>query len=62
MSIPVRCFSCGKILGTVEIYNDICEVKTKNDYLKIFEKYDITRYCCKTLLLTFVTVLEELIQ
>ena len=49
MSIPIRCFTCGKVLG-----NKHERFLSYNDKEKAFKDLNITRYCCKTILLTTI--------
>ena len=67
--IPVRCFSCGKIIG--DIYNDY--KKRYDDYKKaldagerpketpkdILDDLGVERYCCRRMILTHVDLLGE---
>lgn len=62
MSIPVRCYSCGKVIGTIQINELAQKAKNKNDFQKIFTEYGIRRYCCKTIIMTFVPAIEKLIH
>lgn len=43
MIIPIRCFTCNKILGS---YSHIEEFS-----LSLFDELDIKRYCCRKILL-----------
>jgi len=53
--LPIRCFTCNKILGH---YSDYVEQKKIN--VAFFKKYNIDRYCCKKILLSSVDVHKEL--
>ena len=61
MIIPVRCFTCGKVVGNKwEHYKDlIISGKTEQE---AFEILKLSRYCCKRILLTHVEVLDTLIK
>lgn len=52
--IPVRCFTCNKILGH---YFHIEREKLDQ---KIFDHYNIERFCCKKVLLESVDVHEDI--
>ena len=55
--LPVRCFSCNKVLGH---FSDHFE---KGEITKQFlETHNIRRYCCKKILLTTVDVHEDLFE
>ena len=65
MLIPIRCFSCGKIIANkYEKYLDLVK-KSNNDELKdnkekIFEELKLKRYCCRRMLLTNVDIIDKL--
>lgn len=65
MLIPIRCFSCGKIIGNkYEKYLELVK-KTNKDELndnqeKIFEELKLKRYCCRRMLLTNVDIIDKL--
>lgn len=53
--LPVRCFTCGKVLGNKEeVYTKMLKDKIKP--VEIFKKLGITRYCCKRMLLTNINI------
>ncbi|KDQ13323.1 hypothetical protein BOTBODRAFT_133559 [Botryobasidium botryosum FD-172 SS1] len=61
MIIPVRCFSCGKVIGD-----------KWNEYLKLLEngtpegdaltELKLQRYCCRRMVLTHVDLIEKLLH
>ncbi|KAI9294400.1 hypothetical protein K502DRAFT_350021 [Neoconidiobolus thromboides FSU 785] len=61
MIVPVRCFSCGKVVGNVwEHYKS----RMANDGLSKKEALDdcgLTRYCCRRMILTHVDLIEKLL-
>ena len=67
--IPVRCFTCGKIIGDAfeeykKRYEDCKKVvgtgeKPKETPKKILDDLGIDRYCCRRMILTHVDLLEE---
>lgn len=65
MLIPIRCFSCGKIISNkYEKYLELVK-KTNKDELndnkeKIFEELKLKRYCCRRMLLTNVDIIDKL--
>ena len=56
--IPVRCFTCGKVLGTVTMEETflkmIKEAHTEEDRRKMFDFLGLRRYCCRTVMLTSI--------
>jgi len=69
MIIPVRCFTCGKIIGGVyeeykkryEEYKKAVDAgeKPKETPKKILDDLGIDRYCCRRMILTHVDLLGE---
>jgi DNA-directed RNA polymerase subunit N (RpoN/RPB10) len=58
--LPVRCYTCGKILGNMneawEKYRQemkLAKVEEEN-WMVFFERHSIRRYCCKRVLMTQV--------
>lgn len=72
MIIPVRCFTCNKVLGSVyDKYKFLENLQKKedtidenniekNDKKEIFEKLGIERYCCKRHLISQVDLIEKI--
>lgn len=61
MIIPVRCFSCGKVVGDKwELYlNLLKEDKTEGDAL---DELKLKRYCCRRMVLTHVDLIEKFLR
>ena len=58
MLIPVRCFSCGKVVGSS--YENFKKMKEMGeDPQKILDKLGIKRYCCRRMLIGQTDVLDE---
>jgi DNA-directed RNA polymerase subunit N (RpoN/RPB10) len=59
MIIPVRCFSCNKVIADKwDLYQDM---KKKNiDNYIIFKTLNIRRYCCKRMLITHIELIDKL--
>ncbi|KZO92708.1 hypothetical protein CALVIDRAFT_540782 [Calocera viscosa TUFC12733] len=61
MIIPVRCFSCGKVVGDkweaymLLLQNDVNE----GDAL---DELGLRRYCCRRMVLTHVDLIEKLLN
>jgi DNA-directed RNA polymerase I, II, and III subunit RPABC5 len=57
---PIRCFTCGKIIGNMwEKYKDTLESgKEPSD---AFKKLGVRRYCCKRMFLGHVDITEKLL-
>lgn len=54
--MPVRCFTCGKVLGSV--YEEYKKRVHQNgeDPKKVLDDLGITRYCCRKMLLSHPVV------
>ena len=67
--IPVRCFTCGKIIGDAyEEYKKRCVEykkavdsgeKPKETPGKILDELGIDRYCCRRMIITHVDLIGE---
>ena len=72
MIIPVRCFSCGKLIANkYEKYVELTEERKKQEkYINnqderinnedIFKKLKLKRYCCRRMILTHVELIPIL--
>jgi DNA-directed RNA polymerase subunit N len=58
MQIPVRCFSCGKVIG--DKWNEF-EERTEDgeDKKEVLDDLGLEKYCCRTIFLTNVDTIEE---
>lgn len=61
MIIPIRCYSCNKILGNKWIpYQEmLAQDMSKKDAL---DKLGLKRYCCRRILLTHVDLIDNLLE
>ena len=61
MIIPVRCFTCGKVLGQVyERYLSLLDQqKTEAEAL---EELGLHRYCCRRVVLSTVPLIDKLLK
>ena len=61
MIIPVRCFTCGKVVGDKweEFTN---RVKEGEDAGRVLDDLGVTRYCCRRMLLSHVEIIDEVIK
>ncbi|HNV94465.1 MAG: DNA-directed RNA polymerase subunit N [Candidatus Methanofastidiosum methylothiophilum] len=61
MIIPVRCFTCGKVIG--HLYEPYLDRLNKGELSeKILDDMGLTRYCCRRMLLTHVDLIDELLD
>ena len=61
MIIPVRCFTCGKVIG--HLYEDFKKrSEVGEDPGKVMTSLGLKRYCCRQLFLGHVDLMEEISQ
>jgi len=61
MPLPIRCFSCGKVVARYETKIEKM-LKEGKKYSSIFEELGIDRYCCRSVVMTSVDLNEILIK
>src|SRR5690606_30764636 len=57
--LPLVCFTCGKHLSK---FYSLPKTYHENDLSKVFEKYNINRYCCRRSIITNVDVISKVID
>lgn len=58
MMIPVRCFTCGKVVGAA--YEAFKERRaTGENPQKIMDSLGLTRYCCRRMLVSQVDIIDD---
>ena len=61
MIIPVRCFTCGKVIGGLwEKYKERIEKGEKPG--DVLDDMGINRYCCRTIFLTHIDIIREIAE
>jgi len=59
--IPVRCFSCGKVLAdSYEEFQKRVEKGEKAD--KVLDELGITRYCCRRIILAQADIIDDIMK
>lgn len=59
--IPVRCFTCGKLIG--DKWEEFAKrVKAGENSGKVLDELGVTRYCCRRMLLSHVEIIDEIIK
>ncbi len=57
---PVRCFTCGKPIGG-RIYQEFQRrVQRGEDPKEVLDDLKVKRYCCRTVLLSTVVLIDEI--
>ncbi|KAL3079531.1 hypothetical protein niasHT_022473 [Heterodera trifolii] len=61
MIIPIRCFTCGKVIGNRwDAYlQSLQQGNTEGDAL---DQLGLRRYCCRRMLLSHVDLIEKLLN
>lgn len=60
MIIPVRCFTCNKVIGNKwEKYNSLLKSGETSNFA--FEQLRLLRYCCKRMFLGNVETIDKLL-
>jgi DNA-directed RNA polymerase subunit N len=61
MIIPVRCFTCGKVIGDKwETYaRSVSEGKHPKEVL---DEIGLERYCCRRMMLSHVELIDEILK
>ncbi|MEM2109491.1 MAG: DNA-directed RNA polymerase subunit N [Candidatus Odinarchaeota archaeon] len=61
MIIPVRCFTCGKLIADKwELFKD--RVLKGEDPKKVLDEMGVDRYCCRRMLLSHVNLIDDVIK
>jgi len=61
MIIPIRCFSCGKLIA--HVYQPYLDLLEKGESAEIaFEKLGIKRFCCKRMVVAHVDLIDDLLK
>lgn len=59
MIVPVRCFSCGKVVGS--LYEEFVKrVERKENPEKALTELGIDRYCCRRMLVSHVELIDDI--
>ena len=60
MMIPIRCFTCGKLIG--DKFSDFeSKVKAGEDPAKVLDELKINRYCCRRMLISSVDLIDQVL-
>jgi len=61
MMIPIRCFTCGKVIG--DKWEDFTRrVKNGEKPKDVLDDLGVTRYCCRRMLLSNVEIIDEVLK
>ena len=61
MIIPIRCFSCGKLVA--HLYQPYLDMLEKGETAEeAFKKLGIERFCCKRIIVSHVDLIDDLLK
>ncbi len=60
MQIPIRCFTCGGLVADKQEDFE-SRLREGEDPAKILTSLDVTRYCCRRMLLSSADVLDQVL-
>jgi DNA-directed RNA polymerase subunit N len=61
MIIPVRCFTCGRLIG--DKWEEFARrVKDGEEASDVLDDLGIKRYCCRSMLLAHVEIIDEVLR
>ena len=61
MIIPVRCFTCGKLIA--DKWEEFTQrVNTGEDSKKVLDSLGITRYCCRRMIMSHVDISDDILR
>jgi DNA-directed RNA polymerase subunit N len=61
MIIPVRCFTCGKVIG--DRWEEYARrTKQGESPAKVLDELGMKRYCCRRMFISHVEVIDELLK
>ena len=59
MIIPIRCFTCGKLVA--DKWDEFTERKKKGeDTKKVLDDLNLKRYCCRRMLITHIDLIDNI--
>ena len=60
MIVPVRCFTCGKLVGDKYLeFNS--RLKAGEDPKLVLDSLGLNRYCCRRILISSMDIIDQLI-
>jgi DNA-directed RNA polymerase subunit N len=61
MIIPVRCFSCGKVIG--DKWEDFSRrIEIGETPSEVLDDLGVNRYCCRRMLLSHIEILDDVLK
>lgn len=60
MIIPVRCFTCGKVVGSA-FPSFVEKTRQGEDPRTVLDSLGLTRYCCRRMILSHSELIDEVL-
>ncbi len=61
MMVPVRCFSCGKVIGS--LYEEFKQRTEKGEKAEsVLDELGVKRYCCRRMLLAQADLIDDIMK
>ncbi|MCQ5375533.1 MAG: DNA-directed RNA polymerase subunit N [Methanomassiliicoccales archaeon] len=60
MIIPVRCFTCGKVIGSL-YQTFVRRVQLGEDPKQVLDDLGVKRYCCRRMIISHAELIDEII-
>ena len=61
MMVPIRCFSCGALIA--DKWGEFADRVSSGEHPKtVLDDLQITRYCCRRMLLSNVEIIDEILK
>ena len=61
MIIPVRCFSCGKVIGD-KWESFVHRVSAGKHPSDVLDDMNVKRYCCRRMLISHVDLIDDILR
>ncbi len=60
MMIPIRCYTCGKVIA--HYYDDFLDgLKAGKEASELLDSFELKRYCCRRMLITHVELIDDIL-
>ena len=60
MMIPIRCYTCGKVIA--HLYDQFLEgIEEGKDPKELLDSFGLNRYCCRRMLITHVELIDDIL-
>lgn len=60
MMIPIRCYTCGKVIA--HLYDDYVQgLKEGKEPDEMLDSFELKRYCCRRMLITHVDLIDKIL-